>query len=81
MVASSSTGDIVNKKKKANAFPKLMKSLTGTTILFDEYGEGVVVHKGKLVGEYAVGHYSTDWDMSVFKETDETITLCSKRIM
>ena len=76
MISSSSTAD---KKKEARSFPKLMKG-GGYTVLFLNTCCGTVIHKGKTTtGKvYTVGEYTTDWNMSFFKDTDDAITLCSK---
>ena len=63
-------------KKKPKSFPKLMKSST-CVVLFTHSNKGTVVHKLKLDGAYIVGYHTAEWDMSRFKDTDETVTLCS----
>ena len=76
MISSSSTAD---KKKEVRSYPKIMKG-KGYTVLFTKNCRGTVIHKdaatfGKVL---AVGDYCTDWCMKDFKETDDTIRLCSK---
>lgn len=75
MIASSSTGDKIKKKR---SYPKLMRS-DSLVVLFTKEGVGTVVHKHRLNNKlYTVGDHVSCWMMENFQETDEVITLCSK---
>ena len=63
-------------KKKPKSFPKLMRNDL-YVVLFSHSNRGTVVHKLKLGGQFTVGFHTPEWDMTNFKDTDETITLCS----
>ena len=63
-------------KKKPKSFPKLMKN-SMYVVLFTKEGCGTIVHKMELGGAHTVGNHHTDWSMKHFKDTDETVTLCS----
>ena len=63
-------------KKKPKSFPKLMKT-EQYVVLFSHKYRGTVVHKLALGGQFTVGFHSSDWDITHFKDTDETVTLCS----
>ena len=62
--------------KTPKSFPKLMKNKM-YVVLFSHMNRGTVVHKLSLGGSYTVGYHTAEWGMTDFKDTDETVTLCS----
>ena len=63
-------------KKKPKSFPKIMKNEM-YVVLFTHSHRGTVVHKLALGWAFTVGYHTSEWDMTNFKDTDETVTLCS----
>ena len=49
----------------------------GEVVLFTEESEGTTVHGGTRLIDRS-GHYSDDWDMSLFKPFNGTITLTNQ---
>lgn len=60
------------KENKTIPFPKLMKSINNTIVLFSSEGIGVVI---KSSTAYSVGDHNTCWDMILFEDYNEPITL------
>ncbi len=63
-------------KNAPKSFPKLMKNKM-YVILFTNMSTGTVVHKLALGGAFTVGYHTAEWNEVGFKDTDETVTLCS----
>jgi len=71
MIKSEISSSIV----KEILFPKLMRHKTGSVVLFNSFGSGMVVYRKDDGFSYKVGFYSDSWDMTSFTECNESINL------
>ncbi len=61
-----------NQKSRSLPYPKLMVSEKGTIVLFESSETGVVLKGNDF---YKLGFYSQSFDMNVFSDFNEAITL------
>lgn len=61
-----------NQQSKSLPYPKLMVSEKGTIVLFESSATGVVLKGNDF---YKLGFYSQSFDMNVFSDFNEAITL------
>jgi hypothetical protein len=64
---------IPKKTKLVPTYPKLMQGESGVVVLFTKANTGVVVSSTHL--SYKVGHFSSDWYTSGFKDYTGKVTL------
>ena len=61
-----------NQKSRSLPYPKLMISEKGTIVLFQSSAIGVVLKGNEF---YKLGFYSESFDMNIFSDFNEAITL------
>lgn len=61
-------------EQSVKPFPKLMiMESNGLKVLFFNPSEGTVIYNG--ITAYIIGYYSNNWDMDLFTDYNEPITL------
>ena len=64
--------NVVPKKEKSIEYPFIGVTEQGLTVLFSEYGNGIVLN-GDDIAEF--GYHATNWDMKRFTPFQGTIEL------